>query len=370
MKKIVALFLCFLMVSVFLSGCSKEITVDTTGLVNIQSSGETISKTKESYSTVLTADMYYKLPQTVTVAVDGEVLTAGYVYNPSTGELMISEDAVTGNITISAKADSLPVSVDTQQLLRITVDNSTEGLTMQDCTFMLVPDAGYLLPESISVSVDGKDLDSGFTYDPATGALTISGKHMTGDVKLSAKATAEIVGIWQGSFDFATVLNMLLEAEDPNAATLLQFHDLPLNVRFEFRDDDTASMTFDKESFLALEGKIKEQTKEGIIAMFEAIVKEAGLDMSVEELLSSSGMNLDVLLEQEMGGLFTADQLEEMDTEGPYRIVEGHLYLMESPKEGTGIDYTLDGNTLTLGSEDISEELAFLFPLKLEKVEK
>lgn len=372
MKKVLLLTLCLVMMICLLAGCSKEVTVDTTGLVNIKYAGEAVAKTKESYTAVLTADQYYALPKTITVTMDGVAITEGYVYNPTTGEVMISEEAVTGNIAISAKAECIPVSVDTQNLYRISTDGSAEGLTMTDYTATLTPEGGYLLPEDVSVVVDGKALESGYTYDPATGSLTIPGKSITGNVEISAKATAEIVGIWEVTLNYDTVLNDTY-AMDPTMAQFANFEGLSLIMRYEFREDETISITLDDASFQVFQERIKVQMKDFVIQFMKYLLELQGIDVSLEDYLAESGMDLDILIEREMDAAFSEEFFAEMETDGFYRLSEGYLYILEElddklEKDG-GLDYKLEGDTLIIGSEETEDYLDYTFPMELKKVQ-
>ena len=372
MKKVLLLTLCLVMMICLLAGCSKEVTVDTTGLVNIKSSGEPIAKTKESYTAVLTADQYYALPKNITITMDGVAITEGYVYNPTTGELIISEEAVTGNISISAKADCIPVSVDTQNLYHISTDGSAEGLTMTDYTATLTPESGYLLPEEVSVVVDGKALESGYTYDPATGSLTISGKSITGNVEISANAPAEIVGIWIATLNYDTILNDAY-AMDPTMAQFAKFEGLNLIMHYEFREDETVSITLDDSSFQVFKERLKVQMKDFIIQFMKYLLELQGIDVSLEDYMAESGVDLDILIEQELGAAFSEEVFAEMERDGFYRLSEGYLYVLEElddklEKDGA-LDYKLEGDTLTIGSEETDPDLAYTFPLELKKVQ-
>ena len=55
MKKQISIVLCLLvLVAVLLTGCSKEVAVDTSGLQNITFTGEAVATTKETYTATLT----------------------------------------------------------------------------------------------------------------------------------------------------------------------------------------------------------------------------------------------------------------------------------------------------------------------------
>lgn len=102
MKRALSILLCMLLLIALLSGCSKEVTVDATGLVHMTLSGATTTMTKEGYTATLVADEHYDLPQTVNVVMEGQEGAASFTYDPATGNLEIPE--VVGAITITGEA--------------------------------------------------------------------------------------------------------------------------------------------------------------------------------------------------------------------------------------------------------------------------
>lgn len=62
----------------------------------------------------------------------------------------------------------------------------------QDLTITLKPANGYVLPETITVTIGGVVLEpSMYTYNTETGLVTIPGEYVTGDVKISAQFAAD-----------------------------------------------------------------------------------------------------------------------------------------------------------------------------------
>ena len=105
MKKQLSIVLCLLLlVSVLLTGCTKEVAVDASGLQNITFAGETVANDKDAYTATLTAGESYALPETLTVTVGGTALTEGYTWDPATGTLRIDPAYITGDIAISGTA--------------------------------------------------------------------------------------------------------------------------------------------------------------------------------------------------------------------------------------------------------------------------
>ena len=73
----------------------------------------------------------------------------------------------------------------------ITFKGAETAVTSENYTAVLELQPGYVLPASITVTVDGKTLTSGVTYDSKTGAVTIDKSKLTGDVQIKADAVAQ-----------------------------------------------------------------------------------------------------------------------------------------------------------------------------------
>lgn len=176
--------------------------------VNVENGTYTAPKSVgdgEELSVSFKPDSGYTAPQSVTVTVDGKVITEGYTYNSGKGELVIAADVIKGNVVIDAACVKLPVSIPTQPSTpddgNVDVDVEIGGngssnaptTTAQgkDLEFTLTPDAGYTLPDSIVITIDGVVLDpSQYTYDPETGKVTIPGDKVTGKVEVKAEFVA------------------------------------------------------------------------------------------------------------------------------------------------------------------------------------
>lgn len=75
----------------------------TNSLTNLSLSGNATVRYKRAYSATLTPTDGYKLPDSITVKVNGSTIT-DYNYNSSTGQILVNSSAVTGNIEITATA--------------------------------------------------------------------------------------------------------------------------------------------------------------------------------------------------------------------------------------------------------------------------
>lgn len=115
----------------------------------------------------------YKLPAAITVEMGTSTLQAGadYTYNTTTGEVKIN--AVTDAVKITAIGVELSKYTITMALTNLKSDK--EELTVNEgesFTFKLIPDAGYRLPETITVTgTDGAI--TGVVYNATSGEVEI-----------------------------------------------------------------------------------------------------------------------------------------------------------------------------------------------------
>ena len=78
------------------------------------------------------------------------------------------------------------------QLTNLTLSGKTKASYGTDYTATLKADAGYDLPQSISVRIDGGPASaSAYTYNSSTGKITIKGTYIKGDVKIIASGVAK-----------------------------------------------------------------------------------------------------------------------------------------------------------------------------------
>lgn len=124
-------------------------------------------------SFTLVPEQGYKLPAAITVEMGTSTLQAGadYTYNTTTGEVKIN--AVTDAVKITAIGVELSKYTITMALTNLKSDK--EELTVNEgesFTFKLIPDAGYRLPETITVTgTDGAI--TGVVYNATSGEVEI-----------------------------------------------------------------------------------------------------------------------------------------------------------------------------------------------------
>ncbi len=160
---------------------------------NMNYSGASKATHGTAYADTLTAQTGYKLPNTIVVKVGGVTLTAGtdYTYNSTTGAVSIYAAKVTGAIELIAAATLKTFSVSDQVEHGDFSGRTVTYGTQYDTT--IVAENGYQLPKSIVITIDGKIITEGYTYDSKTGAVHIDGAKITGPVVILATDVKPII---------------------------------------------------------------------------------------------------------------------------------------------------------------------------------
>ncbi len=125
------------------------------------------------------------IPDEIRVTIGGSVMSAeSYFYDVGTGTLTIYGNAITGNIYVTARVSGgsyniiLNISNATMTNSSLVIDERTVYHTQ------IVPAAGYLLPATVDIFVDGMPVD-GYTYNPANGKLTINAEVILGELEIA-----------------------------------------------------------------------------------------------------------------------------------------------------------------------------------------
>lgn len=272
---------------------------------------------------------------------------------------------------------SKTVQVDITGLKNVTSNGAETGKTKEDYTLTLTPAQNYEMPTAVTVTMEDAVLTEGYTYDPATGTLTIAGDSITGDFAIAAEARESIVGTFEGALDFAAVLMEMLTLSDPESAEYFDLHDLRVTIGFTFRDDGTCIMYFDEASMEAIVEPMTQQLVDSFYSMLEAVLAEQEIEMSVEDFLDASNISLDTLVDELSKQLLSEETLKEMTQEYNYKREDAKLYLSdEKPEDMTEEDangYTLVNGTLTIEApveedEDSQALINAMFPMTLKRV--
>lgn len=179
----------------------KSYTVTLPTDTNIDAAVNATPTAGEDFTVTLTAKTGYKLPEKITVTIGVDAYT-GFTYDKATGNVTIPGAAIKGNIVINATAvadtpvvpptdpTEYEVTLPTDTNLTVTGENKVEE--GNDYTVILVAKTGYKLSDEIIVTIGGKAYTS-FTFDKATGKITIPAAAVTGNIEIKATAVEEVV---------------------------------------------------------------------------------------------------------------------------------------------------------------------------------
>ena len=147
----------------------------------------------------LVAEEGYNLPDSVQITgTDGEEFT-GYTYSQNTGAITIT-GGVTEDITITAAGTVKRYQVAYTGMTGVS-GSAAEGARIathgQDYTTRLTAQAGYQLPETITVKRGAATLIAGtdYTYNSETGDVTIFAAAVTGNLSISATGETSKIGL-------------------------------------------------------------------------------------------------------------------------------------------------------------------------------
>ena len=173
-------------------------------------------------------------------------------------------------------------------------------------------------------------------------------------------------GTWRTEIDMADMINEQMAAS--GMGEFMNISDFSITMVMDIKGDGTYAMTVDKDALAGSMEGVKEDMKSGVTAYMESMIKEQGLDISVEDAMAASGMSLDDMVDQ----AFSEEAMDEMTAglhiEGQYKAEDGKFYTSGSVDEAPSDNYesyTLDGDTLTLdaGSTDVPSEMEAFLPL-------
>lgn len=143
------------------------------------------------------ANTGYNLPSTVTVKVNGTTKTAGddYVWTQATGILKILPETTTGNISIEITGVKKSYTVGYTLSNVSAASGATNPTTINygdilDAAFAAA--TGYTLPETITVTVDGTEINaSRYTWNSTTGVLIVPQQEVKGDIAITITGVEE-----------------------------------------------------------------------------------------------------------------------------------------------------------------------------------
>lgn len=149
----------------------------------------------KSFLVVLYAEVGYKVPETISVTMGGVEISDAYLWveNENRGEIHVN--TVTGDVVITANEVVDGTALDTDGLEGIQITEVPPIILWDPLPLTLRADAGYHLPETITVKMSGKTLVEGedyeYNYTTSTAVASLYIYEVTGPIEIIAKAVKD-----------------------------------------------------------------------------------------------------------------------------------------------------------------------------------
>ena len=182
----------------------------------------------------------------------------------------------------------------------------------------------------------------------------------------------KLVGTWNATVDLTDLLNEEITTGDETMDAYFKISDFTLVVTLTFNADGTYTMGVDENSLNTAMELVLADIKDGMYEYFEDVLAEAGLEMTVDELLEQSDVDLDALMDEAFSNAMGDEVLEGLSSSGNYEARDSKLYLSDGVEYAIDEEiydtYTLDGKVLTFLEASYDNTMTELYPLTFEKV--
>lgn len=186
----------------------------------------------------------------------------------------------------------------------------------------------------------------------------------------------KFVGSWEATIDLTDFINQGI-AEDEEMAEYLEMEEFALVMKVTFKEDGTYKMYVDEKSAEKAFESAKKDFKQGMNEYFEDYIDSMELGLTVDEVLESSGVDMDSLVEEAFGEELYNSLVKEMASEGNFEAKDGKLYLSDGLDNDIDEDeydtYEISNNELKLiesfGDDAGDSEDMDLYPMTFKKVD-
>lgn len=179
----------------------------------------------------------------------------------------------------------------------------------------------------------------------------------------------KFVGDWTASVDTSGLMNDLFD--EMGVGEYLHLEDCTIDLMFTFTDQGAYSSKIDADAFTAWYDKVIADLSDGLNKYMESLAAEQGLDMTAEEMLAMTGVDMESLLEESIDQEALEEALQETEM-GSFEVKDGKL--TTKLDEDTSVTYTYEfvsDTELTLtdaeGNDEAVENIEFMLPLTLKK---
>ncbi len=186
----------------------------------------------------------------------------------------------------------------------------------------------------------------------------------------------EFLGTWKVPIDLTEFINEDLKEGfaglDEELVDNFQFSSVEVTLVYTFNKDDTYSIRLDQDALNASIEHMKDEFKDIVEVLLENAIAQAELDMTVEELLESQGLDLDGFIDSavDFDNTITNAIVDTFNMNGQWKAENGQLYLSKSVNQEADdlsalYEITSDGIRLT--KPEGSEDEMGIYPLLLKK---
>lgn len=187
----------------------------------------------------------------------------------------------------------------------------------------------------------------------------------------------KFVGAWEANVNLTDFVNEQFQAGfeqvGEDASEYFNIDEFEFKMLFTFNDDDTYSISVDKDSLNNSLETIKGNFKDGFTAYVEDTITTMGLDMSVDEMLALSGMSMDDVINAGFGDEIIDGMLGEFEANGKWEAKDGKLYTTESVNDDIDENayelYEITSDGIKLSEPEGVEDEIGIFPIVLTKAE-
>lgn len=189
----------------------------------------------------------------------------------------------------------------------------------------------------------------------------------------------KFVGQWKAEVDITDSFSSAMSGENEDILKYIKPTTLTVGFVFVFNSDGTYRITVDEEAWKETMRTFGQSMAEGLRAYFQDLIVSSGLDMSVDELLESTGVDIDSMVDEMVSELENSELFgEDSISEGNFKAEKGKLYTSESLNseidETEYTSYTFEEDSIIftgaveaefIDMEDMDIEL---FPMTLTKI--
>ena len=147
-----------------------------------------------------------------------------------------------------------------------------------------------------------------------------------------------IVGKWEAEVDMTQMLEEIF-ASNESLGEFVTVSDFKMKFFFTFEENSFMKLEVDEVTLAESFDKFFAGMKQSMHDYFETMIQESQIQMTVEELLEKSNLNLDTLVKDMSDAAMKAMAFEEMSYDCYYEIRYNRLYSFASAEERDDEEY-------------------------------